>query len=85
LLVVPEGLALIDWGTPSFGPFMYDLATWMNFASNSAESRTMTAQALRDAYFAAGPCDDGEAARLDDFSRLWGWLAGRPPLLNLAD
>ena len=38
LLVTPSGdLALIDWGTPSFGPFAYDVATWAGHVGDSAQ------------------------------------------------
>lgn len=58
--------ALIDWGTPSYGPLLHDVAVWSEAFASDEAGRT----ALRSAYAAHGTLQADELARIGPFVRL---------------
>lgn len=51
VLVEPSGaLAVIDWGTPSRGPLVYDVAAWAGHVARVAERPDLARGAFVDAY-----------------------------------
>lgn len=53
-------LALIDWGTPSWGPVLFDLVSWQLFVAEQQPSATGAAERLMAAYRARMPIDDAD-------------------------
>lgn len=67
VLVLTNGeLALIDWGTPSFGPLLHDVCVWKRaFASDDAGERRFLA-----AYREHAAIEEHEYAHIDSFTPL---------------
>ncbi|WP_194927276.1 phosphorylase family protein [Catenulispora pinisilvae] len=65
-------LALIDWGTPSFGPLLHDLVAWQAFLTvGQPPDRAMrTRRRFHDAYQARYPIDQGQFAGQGLFAAL---------------
>lgn len=58
--------ALIDWGTPSYGPLLHDVAAWSEAFASDEASRT----ALRSAYIEHNTLQPDELARIGPFVTL---------------
>lgn len=71
ILRTPTGdLALIDWGTPSRGPLISDVATWEWHVGDPF------APSLRDGYFAVAPTRREEVTAIPLFRQLRASLPG---------
>jgi Ser/Thr protein kinase RdoA (MazF antagonist) len=78
LLRQPDGsFALIDWGTPSFGPLMYDVATWRGHIARHA-STVRAADSFLSAYRQHGLPAPLEYELLPGFEALWQTLLTDP-------
>lgn len=78
-------LALIDWGTPSFGPLMHDIVSWQLFLTSAIqpEERTVVEARFTDAYLSQNPIDKRQFEVRDAFTRLHhaihnGWTPSMP-------
>lgn len=71
-------LALIDWGTPSFGPLLHDLVAWQAFltAGQPPDRAAQTRRLFRDAYQARYPIDEGQLAGQNVFVALQKAISG---------
>lgn len=63
-------LALIDWGTPSWGPLLHDLVSWRHIAATQNPGDPRAAQRLTDFYRAQMTIADTELASLALFVTL---------------
>jgi Ser/Thr protein kinase RdoA (MazF antagonist) len=76
LITGDDELAIIDWGTPSFGPVMYDVASWHGHIETHANDGA-AAGAFLAAYQAESPVKPAEYGYLDAFACLWRSLTPR--------
>ncbi len=75
----PNGeLALIDWGTPSWGPIAYDVATWEGHVKRYA-TEPGCGEAFLEAYTATMRLDVPDIGSLDTMRSLWRWLVRGGP------
>ena len=73
-----DGIALIDWGTPSWGPLMHDVACWLRYLSSGGRGSVRDRLAFLDAYVAQMTIDDVELEALGIFDALHDALGLRP-------
>lgn len=72
-----HGVALIDWGTPSWGPLMHDVACWLRYLSSGGRSGVLDRAAFLDAYLAQMALDIVELEALAIFDALYDALGLR--------
>ncbi|MFI2367587.1 phosphotransferase enzyme family protein [Streptomyces sp. NPDC018833] len=62
-------LALIDWGTPSYGPLLHDIVSWQLFLTShqTPEAATTVEQRFLAAYRDRCPIDDHQLAGRNHF------------------
>ncbi|WP_143174175.1 phosphotransferase enzyme family protein [Streptoalloteichus hindustanus] len=60
-----DALALIDWGTPSWGPVLHDVVSWQLFAQRHRPTDPTAGPRLLAAYRARMPVADAELAGLE--------------------
>lgn len=69
-LIDSDELALIDWGTPSWGPLLHDLVCWQRFGATVRPDEPDLADRLLTAYRTRVRMDDAELAARDLFDTL---------------
>lgn len=72
-----HGVALIDWGTPSWGPLMHDVACWLRYLSSGGRSGGPDRSAFLEAYLAHMTLDSVELEALTIFDALYDALGLR--------
>ena len=63
-------VALIDWGTPSWGPLTHDVACWLRYLETGGRASESDRTAFLRAYFVRMALDPVELAALDIFAEL---------------
>ncbi|MGI8416182.1 MAG: phosphotransferase enzyme family protein [Nakamurella sp.] len=78
---VTGALALIDWGTPSWGPALFDLISWQLLATRQQPANADVVDRLTSAYRQRMPVDDAELAGDDVIHQLYQAIGAisRPP------
>ena len=63
-------VALIDWGTPSWGPLMHDVACWLRYLETGGRGGQVDRTTFLDAYLNMMALDRAELDALDAFALL---------------
>ena len=64
IILTGAGAALIDWGTPSWGPQLHDVAVWLRWLRSGAAPADRQGEAFVDAYLERGVIREAELAHL---------------------
>ena len=69
ILSSEEGPALIDWGTPSWGPRLHDVAAWLRWLGETPGAGSARERCFLTAYEAAVPLTDVDRSSVELFGR----------------
>lgn len=69
ILLSAKGPALIDWGTPSWGPRLHDIAAWLWWLGEAPGAATPRELRFLSAYTERTPLSDAEVNSLELFGK----------------